>query len=483
MQGKELSPESSSSPLVLDLDGTLVKTDVFFEACFKLAREHFALVFVALLSLLKGRAQMKEFIAHRVRLDTATLSFNQPLLDYARRQADLGRPVFLVTASHQIYADQIGEQLGFFSRVHGSTVSNLKGRAKAAFLREHFPDGYVYAGDSPADLPVWAGAQAGIFAGRAGSGRRAFTKSNVDCEVEFVQESSTRGDWLRALRLHQWAKNLLVFAAVFLGHVYTDPYVWLNAVCGFVSLGLVASATYVVNDLLDLDADRRHPRKRNRPFASGRLKVSSGIVAILLTGFAGLAIALFLPFGFQALLVSYIATTLAYSFYLKRLALLDVFVLGSLFTVRIAMGTTLASVLLSPWLLVFSMFFFTGLSMAKRHAELGRAKVSADSYLPGRGYKPSDAPLVMAIGVACASSAVLILTLYLMEGAFPSGAYNNPAWLWAVPVLTALWLCRVWLLAWRKELHDDPVVFAIKDSGSRAMGIVLAFAFLCASVG
>lgn len=479
----ERTGKPTVTPLVLDLDGTLTQSDVTIESLIKLFRQNPLQGLKALGMGLGGRAAMKAYIAERVSVDISTLPMNTALVEYARQQYASGRPVYLVTASHQSYADAVGKEFEFFSDVHGSTTCNLKGLQKASFLETRFPDGFTYAGDNAADAPVWKRASSGIYAGRSQAGQRAFERSGTACEETFPMAKDSGADWMRALRLHQWAKNVLLFVALFLGHVFDEPAAWIKTALGFFALGLIASATYVVNDLLDLEADRQHSTKCYRPFASGSLKVVEGILGGLALLVGGIAISWFLPALFQTLLVIYLVTTLAYSFWLKRYALVDVFLLGGLFTIRIAMGAALVGVALSPWLLVFSMFFFTGLSMAKRHAELGRSRNDPMTLLPGRGYMPSDAGLVLAIGVACAASSVLILTLYLVEGAFPSGAYPRPEWLWGAPVLVALWLSRLWLVASRKELHDDPVVFAIKDGGSRAMGVILAVFFGLAVFG
>ncbi len=467
-------------PLVLDLDGTLIRTDATLETLVLALKTRPLAAGRALLAGLRDRARMKAMLAEAIPLPVDHLPLNEPLALYASAERMAGREVHLVTGSHQSVADRLAARLPFLQTATGSTATNLKGTAKADWLAKRFPDGFVYAGDTGADGAVWAGASGGILVGPSKAAARAFRSSGCAEETRFTADRAGPGDWIRQLRLHQWAKNVLLFVAMFVGHVFADPYVWGAVVFGFLCMGAVASGTYVVNDLLDLEADRRHASKRFRPFASGRIPLTHGLLAGpgLIAG--GLAASLILPLAFTGLLAIYLVLTLGYSVALKKTALFDTLALASLFTLRIAMGAALAGVALSQWLLVFSMFFFLSLSLAKRHGELARSTVAPDTFLPGRGYRGSDIDLTRSLGMATACSSVLILVLYLTEGAFATAGYASPSFLWALPVVFACWLSHLWLRADRGELQDDPVIFALRDRLSLGLAGACALAFTLA---
>ncbi|WP_304171388.1 UbiA family prenyltransferase [Phenylobacterium aquaticum] len=297
------------------------------------------------------------------------------------------------------------------------------------------------------------------------------------------QRPASLGDWAGALRLHHWAKNALVFLPVVLGGVSHSGTAWRSALLGFLGLGLVASSTYVLNDLIDLADDRAHWTKHKRAFASGRISIAAGLVVLPLGLVGGLGLG-GLAHGppAVAMLCVYLALTLGYSFALKRVPILDVALLAALFTLRIALGVVCAGVAWSAWLLVFSMFLFSSLSLAKRLTEIKRLKALGGERLPGRGYVTADEPFVLAMGVALSAAAVLVMVMYLIEEAFGTGLYRSPQALWAFPLLLALWLGRIWLLCGRGALDDDPVIFAIRDRVSLALGALVALSFVAAVI-
>ena len=283
--------------------------------------------------------------------------------------------------------------------------------------------------------------------------------------------------WLRALRLHQWSKNLLIFVPLLVGHAYGSLANVFAAAEGFALTCLLASATYMVNDIADLEADRLHHTKRLRPFASGALPVAFGLIVAPLLIAAALAGAYFLAPAFAASLVLYLALTLGYSFGLKQLPLVDVFIVSMLFVLRIVMGTAVLALAYSPWLLTFSGAFFLSLALAKRHVEVVRADRSDVEDVIGRGYRGADWPLTLAFGVGAGLTSIVIMLLYLANDAAPSGFYAKPGWLYAVPALMTVWLMRLWLLSHRMELDDDPVIFALRDPASLLLGLGVAVAF------
>jgi 4-hydroxybenzoate polyprenyltransferase len=280
----------------------------------------------------------------------------------------------------------------------------------------------------------------------------------------------------RSLRLHQWAKNGLLFVPLILGGKGGQSAAWLNALIGFLAIGFTASSTYIINDLHDLPSDREHRSKRTRPLASGDLSIPFGAFLAIAGLIIGFELAVFASLAAVLMLAVYVGLSLSYSFYLKRIPILDAFVLATLFTCRLGMGVALTDVRLSPWLFVFSMFIFTSLCMAKRNTEVLASAENVNTTIPGRGYASSDAPLILALGMGTGISAVLVMILYLIEDAYPRQFYAHPALLWALPAILFLFIGRVWLLSERGQMHDDPVAFALKDRVSLLLGLLMSLA-------
>ncbi|KQO96265.1 UbiA family prenyltransferase [Methylorubrum extorquens] len=470
-------------PLVIDLDGTLLRTDLLLEGIIALLRRNPLMLLVMLLWLPRGRAFFKRRIAEGAVLDVATLPANAALLAHIEAQKAAGQEIVLATAADELMALRALRRFPVFDRVVASDgVRNLKGEAKAAQLRALYPQGFDYAGDAAADLPVWAAARRVIVVGASGSVLRAARRLGKPVE-EFPAASRSRA-LLKALRLHQWAKNALVFVPLVLGGRAGDAQAWGSAVLAFLALGLVASASYLLNDLLDLSHDRAHWSKRERPLASGRLPIATGLAAIVLGLAGGLAVAAWAGAAVLTGVLAYLALTLTYSAWLKRVPMLDALTLGSLFSLRIAVGVAAVAVAWSPWLLTFSMFLFTSLSFAKRHTELrGAARRGQAGTIAGRGYEPADEPVVLAFGIASGLASVVIFILYLANEAFRHAALAAPLALWSFPLILVLFMGRVWLLAGRDALHDDPVAFAVRDRPSLVLAGVAGLAFAVAAFG
>lgn len=469
-------------PLVVDMDGALLRTDVTFET---LARAVFAKpvsTLLALASLLRGRAHFKRALASLVPLDVETLPLREDFVAHLAGERARGRALHLVSGADDEIVRRVAERVGLFDSAKGSANGdNLKGAAKARVLQGMFEE-FAYAGDSPADLDVWRHARSIVIAGASEHTARRARRLGKPVEREFLAAPASLGAWVKTLRLHQWAKNGLLFIPLFLSGHFRELAPLIQCVLGFFILGVTASGTYIINDLADLASDRRHRSKRERPFASGALKVYQGLLAGPVLIGAGLvaAYALSAPFGHAV--VTYLVATLAYSLRLKAAPFLDVMLLAWLYTLRLLMGVVLAMSTASAWLLTFSMMFFFSLSLAKRHVEVVTA-APGKSEIAGRGYVPSDGPITLAFGVASAVASLLIMTLYLMEEAFPSSLYGQPGALWLVLPIIGLWTMRIWLLAHRQQLDDDPVAFAIRDPISLAMGAALGVAFAVAVFG
>ncbi len=478
-----ISPESLKTlPLAVDLDGTLLFTDMLFESLADHFRRRPLWALWQMMQLPFSLAATKARIQSRASLDIGTLPVNEDVLAYCRRARSAGRPVWLVSASDQSIVSEVAEKYGVFDRAIGSNgVTNNKAGAKARLLAAEAPGGYEYIGDSRADMKVWAGAKAASIVGGGEKRVRAVESLGVPVAQTFERPARGATAWTKALRLHQWAKNVLIFVPAIMSMTITDPSILVTLMLAFPLLGMMASGTYILNDLVDLSADRSHPSKYKRPFASGRLKLWQGFVMAPLLILTGLVGGFLLSPAFAATMLIYLATTLAYSMRLKRVALIDTMTLGFLYTLRLAMGAVLAGVMLSHWLVVFSMFLFVSLSLAKRHVEVLRRAGQGERRIANRGYRAEDATLTLGLGLATATATPLILVLYIIDYAWPSGVYAAPEALWVAPIAMAMWLMRVWLLANREELHDDPVVFAFKDPQSILIGALLGIAFVTAA--
>jgi len=475
-------------PLCVDLDGTLVKSDTLVDSVLVLARHRPGLLLRLPGWLAGGKAAFKQKMTASAELDVEHLPWNQPLLQYLREQHGAGRAIYLATASDQALAGRIAAWLGIFADVVASDgVTNLAGSNKLAAFQERFPEGFCYIGNALPDAEVLAACAAPMVANPHLALRRRMQRDGTVAVRSFDDRTPVLKSWLRALRLHQWAKNTLIFVPLLLAHEWNAATLG-GATVAFFSFGMCASATYILNDLLDLETDRRHPRKRRRPFAAGDLSAIAGACAVVLLLAAAAALAVALPavvaslagdgglehpYSFLGWLGLYMVTTLTYSMHLKRRLLLDVFVLSGLYTVRILAGSAATGVEVSAWLAGFSVFFFLSLAYVKRFSELEGLRERGDAAASGRGYGVGDLEQLRALGTGAAYAAVVVLTLYI-NNSNASLLYHHPVRLWmAVPVLL-LWLSHVWMLASRGQMHDDPVVYAITDKRSLLMGVLMA---------
>ena len=463
------SPESPRDrPLCVDLDGTLLRTDSLHELCVQLLARRPLDVFQLPLWLARGgRAHLKAQLTARVSLDPALLPYRTEVVDAVRAEAAVGRETLLVTAADQAVADGIAAHVGAFSEVLGSDGSeNLKGARKAEALAGRFGrEGFEYIGDSPADLPVWEAAGSALLAApSAPLERRVAARVPVRAKYGAPAGPAENGRaWLRALRVHQWAKNALVLLPLLAAHRVLEPDLLALACLAFVSFCLVSSGVYVLNDLVDLDADRAHPTKRRRPFAAGTLPLWQGVVAgptLVLAAFA--VVAPVLPAAFLGVLALYVAANGVYSLSLKRVAVADVLLLAGLYVLRVVAGGVAVGVALSPWLLGFCLFFFLNLAFLKRYLELTRLQALAETSAAGRGYRTTDLDLLRSLGPSAGYLAVAVLALYIQSQAVTE-LYGRPWALWLAAPLVIYWITRAWLLAHRGEMDDDPVLFAIRD--------------------
>ena len=453
------------SPLVVDLDGTLVRSDMLLETLVRVARRAPLALLMVPFWLLRGRAHLKRELALRGSFDPACLPYDAAVLEELTRQRAAGRSLVLATAADSGAAQRIADHLRLFDRVLASDgVTNLKGEAKARALVDSFGDkGFEYAGNDRFDLPCWRRSSGAIVAGASASVMRALQSEGIP--QRSLPREHRAGAMLRAMRPHQWAKNLLLFIPLLTAHVI---FVWESAVAAllaFVAFSLAASALYLANDLLDLDDDRRDPAKRRRPIAAGELPIGAALAAIPLLLAAAAIVSWRLPPAFGALLVIYMVTSLAYSLWLKRFVLLDVLVLASLYTLRILAGAAAVEVVVSHWLLGFSVFMFLSLALVKRYVQVANAAARNEARVHGRGYEPSDGRMLAMLGAASGYISVLVFALYLTSAQVVA-LYASPDVLWLACPPMLYWISRVWLLAHRGSLDEDPVLFAVHDSAS-----------------
>jgi 4-hydroxybenzoate polyprenyltransferase len=455
-----------SLPLVVDLDGTLVKTDTLWEAIFALVKENIYNLFLLPLWLLKGKAQFKKEIAERVDLDFTIAPYNQPFLEYLKEQKTQGRHLILATASNIKFANQVAKCLGIFDEVLASDAStNLSGRYKLHALVSRFgKKGYDYAANSAIDLLIWAEARKGILVNASRSTRMQAGKL-VDVEKIFIVPSPFPAAYFKAFRLHQWVKNLLIFVPLVLAHRVLESNLLLQAGLAFLSFGLCASSVYLLNDLLDLSSDRHHPIKRHRPLAAGILPIQDAVLLIPLLLLAAFVSAAWLPPPFLATLALYYGSTMAYSIKIKQMVLIDVLVLAGLYTIRLLAGGASVGIPLSSWLLAFSMFLFFSLALVKRYSDLLTIRQQNRMHIPGRGYRADDLETLATFGVSSGYLAVLVMALYINSESVTL-LYNQPGALWLVCPLLLYWISRIWILTRRGQMHHDPVIFAITDPQS-----------------
>lgn len=459
---------SDAFPLCVDLDGSLIRTDTLVESLLELIRQR---PFAALLVpfwLLKGKAGFKSEVAARVNLPPAALPYRDGFVSWLREQAGT-RQVYLATAAHHSIAERIAQHVGCFTGVIATQSLNLSAENKAAALVQRFGERqFDYAGNAADDLPVWRRARKAVVVGApAWVSRRVREVVEVEREFDPPHEGAVRvwttiWSWIRALRLYQWVKNLLVFVSPLAAHTLFDLTALARSLDAFLAFCLAASGVYLINDLLDLASDRQHPRKRLRPFAQGTLSLTAGLLT------APVLIGLSFLFGarlnsmFLLVLSIYLVLTLLYSFWLKRVVFLDAATLAALYTLRVVAGTVAVDLTLSFWLLGVCIYGFLSLALLKRYSELLALRTLGGGRAQGRGYRGEDEPIVRTIGVAAGLIASLVMALYIDSSASHT-LYARPDYLWALVVLMTLGVGYIWMKAGRGEVQDDPIVFLAQD--------------------
>lgn len=463
----EMNDLQPLKPLCVDLDGTLLRTDLLVESFFLLLKQNILYIFLIPVWLLKGKAHLKQQIADRVEIDASLLPYQETFLNYLRQQHESGRKLILATASNIKFANSVAEQVAIFDTVLASdAMTNLSGNRKLApLVAEYGEAGFGYAGNAMIDLKIWQHADEVIVVNPERGVKAAAETAGYAIRLFDDRIENPLVCYLKAMRLHQWLKNLLLFVPLIMAHQFAEKALLGQAVLAFIAFGLCASSVYLLNDLLDLPDDRRHPTKCNRPFAAGSLSIVNGTLLIPILLLSAFAVALLLPVNFLLVLLTYYVLTLAYSFKLKRIALVDVLTLASLYTLRIIAGAAAVSLVPTFWLLAFSMFFFLSLALVKRFTELLGLEKSGKSDIAGRGYSVVDLETLSHFGSTSAYMAVLVLALYINSETV-KGLYSHPEVIWLLCPLLLYMVTRIWFLARRDQLHEDPVVFVMSDRTS-----------------
>jgi len=470
----------SDRVIAVDLDGTLTQTDTLYESVFSLLREKPHYLFAMPFWLMQGKANFKAKVAERVELDVTTLPYNEYLIKWLKEQRASGKKLVLCTATNERIANAVATHLQLFDNVVSSDAfHNIKGANKRKVLEKLFGlKGYDYVGNSTDDLTVWAGAQQAIVVNANQALVNKAEQTTILSKV-FSPKPVKLSQFSKILRVHQWVKNVLLFVPMLAAHQIYDTQAIFTLIIAFFSFSLCASATYIINDLLDLNSDRKHPSKRYRPFAAASVPIAMGAVLVPIFVIASLALGIMVGPAFITWLVIYFILTCAYSFYLKRLALIDCLTLAILYTIRIIAGAAAIELTLSMWILAFSLFIFQSLAFLKRYSELLTQKAVGTDKAHGRDYLFKDSSLIQSIGISTGIAATVVLALYLNSDKVLN-SYAHPQLTWLAVPLTLFWISFAWLEAHRGKMHDDPVLFAIKNKVSLSLFLLIFIVFVLA---
>ena len=472
--------DNNAVPLFVDLDDSLIDSDLLYESFFALLRSHPLLFLRVPFWLLRGKAHMKHMIALHASIDAATLPYHQPFLEFLRTEKANGREIVLATASNHSLAGQVADHLGIFSGMLASDAdTNLSGERKLEKIIERTGGGpFDYAANAMVDLKIWKQARKALLV-KPQRGVQKAAEQITTVDRVFTGEGTGLTAYLRAMRVYQWMKNLLLFVPLFTAHKFTSIPLVSTEILAFFAFSLCSSGVYLLNDLLDLQADRAHPRKRLRPFAAGTVPLSHGLILACLSPLLGLGIALFLSPGFFGILLVYMVMTTAYSIRFKTYVVMDVLLLAALYTLRVFAGAIAIDVTLSFWLLTFSMFIFLSLALVKRCSELSTMTGASETTISGRGYRIADLAHLQMMGISSGYMSILVIALYI-DNPTVTELYTHPHLLWMLCPALLFWISRVWLKTARGEMHDDPLIFAIRDRGSHLTALVCAIAVFLA---
>jgi 4-hydroxybenzoate polyprenyltransferase/phosphoserine phosphatase len=471
-EAREQTRGEASHCLCVDLDGTLVQTDTMLESLLVLIRAKPLRFFRILFWACMGKARFKQELGHAARIYPDELPYARPVLDYIESEWTKGRKLFLVTGADASIAIPVAEHLGFFSEVICSNGrENVTGTAKLEAIRRVLGhEDFGYAGNSRADLPIWKAAKSAVIAGGSTRLRKTVESSGVTIEKVIPGPRFSIRTIAKAMRVHQWMKNVLVLLPVFLGHRLLERGIVLNATRAFLAFSFCASAIYLINDLLDLPTDRKHAEKRQRPLAAGELSIST---AIILAAFLFAAAAVLNPVREAGLLLAlYSASAVAYSLYLKRLLMVDIIMLAGFYTVRLLYGGAATRIGVSVWTLAFSMFMFLSLALIKRISELSVRSSEEGLASSGRNYLFADLQQLSALCAASGFVAALVFILYVRSPEVLP-LYSRPQLLLGIFPLLVYWQSRFLILATRGKIREDPIMFSFSDRASQAVALAI----------
>ena len=470
-------------PLVVDLDGTLIHTDMLHESVLSVVRQNPFIIPVIIFLIFKGKASLKKFLASRFKFDPKSLPYNNELIRWLTQQRADGRKLILCTASDIKIATVISEHLLIFDEVIASNgIINIAGQKKAEVLVQRFGySGFDYVGNSATDLQVWKHSYRAVVVYATNSLTDKVRSLHV-VEKIFPSKTIKISSWVRVLRLHQWLKNSLLFIPLLAAHQLLNSNDWVLLILAFFSFSICASSVYITNDLFDLESDRMHPRKQYRPFASGLMPIWFGVALAPMLLVLGIILATYVGGKFIPWLLFYFILTVFYSLGLKRLLLVDCITLAMLYTLRIVAGAAVLNHNLSFWLLAFSVFLFLSLAFVKRYSELEIQLLSGIEKVHGRGYFTSDASLIQTMGITSGYSSVLVLALYLNSDAVIK-LYKTPQLIWGAVPIMLFWISWMWMQAHRGNMHDDPLVFAVKDKASLFAGVLFVGILAIGTIG
>ena len=465
--------KTSDIILVVDLNGTLIRTDIFQEAFWSSFSKDWKTPFKVINLLSNDKVKIKENLDNLSEIDIRLLPYNKLVIEYIKQFNNNGGHTVLITNNNINIAKKIANYLGFFDEVHQySSSRNLVGEKKRELLISLFgKKKFNYIGSSQSDIPVWKNAFKAINVNTSNRLRKQCNNVNINNEhLENNNSINTLLIYLQSLRPHQWLKNILVFFPMLASHKLTGSY-FLESLFAFISFSLISSSVYIVNDLLDLKADRLHPRKNKRPFASGSIPINNGLILALILFIIGIFTTVLLNKSFLVILLSYFVITSAYSLFLKRKAFIDICALASLYTLRIIGGGAATHIEISFWLLGFSIFIFLSLAAVKRQAEIVDLNERRTSKIIGRNYGVDDLKMVRSIALITGFLSVLVIAAYINSPEVLI-LYSQPQILWALCCVLFYWLIKMILAANNGKMHDDPLIYAIKDKISQLVFII-----------
>ena len=478
---------NSNKILCVDLDGTFLQTDMLYESFVYCFMKNPLILFLCIIWLIRGgKTLLKEKLANKYSFDPILLPVNTSVHNLIRSKKDHGYLVFLISAS----ADQILKAIferysylfnGYFGTgtvVTGGGEPNLQGVNKAEFIKENFKNSHIeYIGNSNADIIVWKNCSKGYA---VSSNTNKFPS---ELHLEYLKPNAQKSIIkliLKQLRVHQWIKNSLIFLPLVASHQILSPTTYLYSLFGICAFSLITSTVYVINDLLDLENDRAHETKKKRPLASGDLSILLGLYLAFACFTSGAIIAYAISPLFLILALVYILINLFYSAKAKKLIILDCILLAMMYTYRIFLGTIIASLEVSVWLISFSFFLFLSLAFIKRYAELFNLKKQSMEKTKGRAYQVNDMPVIIGMAIGAGFLSILVLDIYLNQDEIKEAFQSIWFAYFCLPTLL-YWLARIFIKTARGNMNEDPVAYALKDKASLVIGTLFVVFFLSAA--